>query len=82
MQQTLSITRNVTMMQRCNLKRSIYTINRNEVGIYYIGAGIASVNIRCAGRRFVAMHQRLEQQPVDILPFKANGIFRDYRTKF
>jgi len=48
MQQTLSTSRNVTMMQRCNLKGSIYTINWNEVGIYYIGAGIASVNIRRA----------------------------------
>jgi len=48
MQQTLSISLNVTMMQRCNLKGSIYTINRNEVGIHYIGAGIAGVNIRRA----------------------------------
>jgi hypothetical protein len=40
------------------------------------------VRNRPVGRRFVAMHQRLEQQRVDILPLKSNEIFHDYQTKF
>jgi hypothetical protein len=63
-----------TQLTETNLG-SIILVLELLVSTYVVGG-------RPAGRRFVAMHQRLAQQPVDILPFKANEIFRDYQTKF
>jgi hypothetical protein len=44
MLQTLLIPRNVTVMQRCNLKGSIYTINQNELEIHNSEVGIATMS--------------------------------------
>lgn len=62
MRQTQSISRNVAVMQRCNLKCSIHTIKWNDLRIYNSEVGIATSPYVCLfcrvpSRQIAAMHQ-------------------------
>jgi hypothetical protein len=82
MRETQSTSRNVTVMQRCNLKGSLYTINRNELGTYSREVGIAtslyvyiSVLQATKWRPCISVVTVAEPGPIDSPAFILNVIF-------